>query len=54
MDSGISILLVEQDVMTALELAHRGYVLDRGRIAMSGPSNTLAKAPEVRAAYVGM
>ena len=52
--AGISILLVEQDVMTALDLAHRGYVLDRGRIAMSGESQTLAKAPEVREAYVGV
>jgi branched-chain amino acid transport system ATP-binding protein len=52
--AGISILLVEQDVMTALDLAHRGYVLDRGRITMSGESRTLAKAPEVREAYVGV
>ena len=52
--SGISILLVEQDVMTALELAHRGYVLDRGRISKSGFSSDLAKAPEIHAAYMGV
>jgi len=52
--SGISILLVEQDVMTALDLSHRGYVLDRGRVVMSGDARTLAAAPEVREAYVGM
>ncbi|MDE1570662.1 ABC transporter ATP-binding protein [Aquabacter sediminis] len=51
---GISILLVEQDVMTALELSHRGYVMDRGRVSMSGTSAVLAAAPEVREAYMGM
>lgn len=52
--SGIAVLLIEQDVMTALELAHRGYVLDRGRIAMSGRTAELADTPEVREAYMGM
>ena len=52
--AGISILLVEQDVITALELAHRGYVLDRGRVSMTGPSGDLARAPEVREAYMGI
>lgn len=51
--TGVSILFVEQDVMTALELAHRGYVIDRGHIAMSGSSSMLMTAPEVRAAYIG-
>jgi branched-chain amino acid transport system ATP-binding protein len=52
--SGVSILLVEQDVMTALELAHRGYVLDRGRISLTGRSDELAESPEVREAYMGV
>ncbi|WP_108662111.1 ABC transporter ATP-binding protein [Acuticoccus kandeliae] len=52
--TGISILLVEQDVMSALDLASRGYVLDRGRITMSGTSAELAAAPEVREAYMGV
>jgi len=51
--SGIAILLVEQDVMTALELAHRGYVLDRGRISITGTSAELRDAPAVREAYIG-
>jgi len=51
--AGTTILLVEQDVMTALELTGRGYVLDRGRITISGTSDDLAKAPEVREAYIG-
>ena len=51
--AGITILLVEQDVMTALEIAGRGYVLDRGRVSMSGASGDLAEAPEIHAAYIG-
>ena len=52
--SGVAILLVEQDVATALDLAHRAYVVDRGRIAMSGTARELADAPEVREAYMGI
>jgi len=51
--AGITILLIEQDVMAALEIAGRGFVLDRGRVIMSGPSAVLAEAPEVRQAYIG-
>ena len=51
--AGITILLIEQDVMAALEIASRGFVLDRGRVIMSGPSAVLAEAPEVREAYIG-
>ena len=52
--SGVSILLVEQDVMTALELADRGYVLDRGTVSTSGPALVLANSPQVREAYMGV
>jgi branched-chain amino acid transport system ATP-binding protein len=51
--SGVSILLVEQDVMTALELADRGYVLDRGRIVLADTSENLANDPVVQQAYLG-
>ncbi|WP_026380286.1 ABC transporter ATP-binding protein [Afifella pfennigii] len=51
--AGTTVLLIEQDVLTALEIASRGYVLDRGRVLMSGPSAVLAEAPEVREAYIG-
>jgi branched-chain amino acid transport system ATP-binding protein len=51
---GVSILLVEQDVMTALDLADRGYVVDRGKVSMSGTSKELGSAPEVREAYIGV
>jgi branched-chain amino acid transport system ATP-binding protein len=51
---GVAILLVEQDVMSALELAQRAYVIERGRITMSGQAATLASDPAVREAYMGL
>ena len=51
--TGVSILLVEQDVVTALELASYGFVLDRGRVSMHGPSHELLSNPTVREAYLG-
>ena len=53
-ETGISILLVEQDVMAAFELAGHGYVMDLGRITLSGPTRELAEAPSVREAYMGL
>lgn len=52
--SGVAILLVEQDVMDALELAHRGYVISRGRVTMSGDSKSLSTDPSVREAFMGL
>ena len=52
--AGQSILLVEQDVATALRLASTGFVLDTGRIVLSGPSAELAVNPNVREAYLGV
>lgn len=51
---GISILLVEQDVMTAFELAHRAYVIESGRVRMSGLTSELMVDPSVKAAYLGL
>jgi branched-chain amino acid transport system ATP-binding protein len=51
---GLSILLVEQDVATALRLATTGFVLDTGRIVLSGPTAELAVNPDVRQAYLGI
>jgi len=51
---GTSLLLVEQDVATALDLADRGYVLDQGRTTLSGPSDELQRNAAVRAAYLGL
>ena len=50
---GLAILLVEQNAHLALELAHRGYVLEHGRVVLSGPAKDLAENPQVRAAYLG-
>lgn len=52
--SGLSILLVEQDVATALKLAHRGFVIDTGRMVLSGPTSELARNDMVREAYLGV
>ena len=52
--SGVAILLVEQDVMNALELADRGYVVNHGRVSMSGSSTSLAADPAIREAYMGI
>ena len=50
---GVAILLIEQDVMNALELADRAYVFDRGRVVKSGNSADIARDPAVREAYMG-
>jgi branched-chain amino acid transport system ATP-binding protein len=52
--SGVAILLVEQDVLAALELADRAFVVDRGSVVLSGPAATLARDPGVREAYLGV
>jgi branched-chain amino acid transport system ATP-binding protein len=52
--SGVAILLVEQDVMNALELADRGYVVNRGQVSMSGASQALLADPTIREAYMGL
>ena len=51
---GTAVLLVEQDVVLALEIADRGYVLENGRIAMSGRAADLRQDPAVRKAYLGI
>ncbi|TYO97530.1 amino acid/amide ABC transporter ATP-binding protein 2 (HAAT family) [Geothermobacter ehrlichii] len=52
-EEGMTILLVEQNAKLALELAHRGYVLDTGTIAAEGTSEELLGNPEVKKAYLG-
>ncbi len=53
-DDGLTILVAEQQVPLALELAERAYVLDHGRITLSGTSDELAADPAVRQAYLGV
>ncbi len=50
---GVSILLVEQNVHASLALAHRGYILESGRVAAEGQGSTLLRDPHVRRAYLG-
>jgi branched-chain amino acid transport system ATP-binding protein len=52
--SGVAVLLVEQDVMNALELATRAYVIDQGRVTKAGLSASLASDPAIREAYMGI
>jgi branched-chain amino acid transport system ATP-binding protein len=51
--SGMAILLVEQNANYALEAAKRGYVLETGRVALTGDSAKLRDDPEVQRAYLG-
>ena len=51
---GVSILLVEQDVLRALDMADRGYVLENGRMSISGSSQELSNDCEIKKAYLGM
>jgi len=52
-EQGVTILLVEQNALLALELAHRGYVMESGQIALSGAAKDLLSNPAVREAYLG-
>jgi branched-chain amino acid transport system ATP-binding protein len=50
---GVTVLLVEQNASRALQLAHRGYVMESGLITLSGPAQDLLHDPKVREAYLG-
>lgn len=50
---GVTVLLVEQNVFHTLKLAHRGYVLENGAIALAGTGAELLDSPHVRRAYLG-
>ncbi len=52
-EAGATILLVEQNARLALEVAHRAYILETGRVVLSGKSHELRDHPQVRAAYLG-
>jgi len=51
---GISVLLVEQNVSMALEIASRGYVLEEGRVVAEGVANELLNSPQIQKAYLGI
>ena len=53
-DDGISVMLVEQDITKALACADRGYVIENGRIALSGTAQELSANEHVKKAYLGI
>jgi len=52
--TGVAIVMVEQDVQTALEFASRAYVLETGRVTLAGPAAQLLDDPQVKRAYLGV
>lgn len=51
---GMTVLLVEQNVSLALEISHRGYLLELGRIRLEGKREDLLNNPEVKKYYLGI
>ncbi|WP_428569156.1 MAG: ABC transporter ATP-binding protein [Solidesulfovibrio sp. DCME] len=51
---GVTVLLVEQNAQMALQIAHRGYVLETGALTLEGPAKDLLSDPKVRSAYLGL
>jgi branched-chain amino acid transport system ATP-binding protein len=51
---GTTILLVEQNAVASLKIAHRAYVLESGKIALSGAATDLLNDPRVREVYLGL
>jgi len=51
---GLTVLLVSQEIQETLSIAGRGYVLENGRIAMSGPAADLLADPRVKKSYLGL
>ncbi len=52
-ERGVTVLLVEQNARAALKVAHQAYVLETGRVVLSGPANELLQDERVRKAYLG-
>jgi branched-chain amino acid transport system ATP-binding protein len=52
--SGTTMLLVEQNLRAALEMADRAYVLQTGSIVASGPADQLSESADIRRAYLGL
>ncbi len=50
----LTVLLIEQNVADALEMAHRAYVVERGRVAKTGPGRELLQDPDIQRAYMGL
>jgi len=52
--SGMTLLLVEQNLAAALEIATRGYVIETGQVKLAGSAAELRSDPKIRAAYLGL
>jgi len=52
-EDGVTVFLVEQNAKMALRASARGYVMENGKIVLSGASDKLLENPKVRAAYLG-
>jgi branched-chain amino acid transport system ATP-binding protein len=52
--NGLTLLIVEQDVQSILEICDRGYVMETGRISLKGPASDLLQNDHVKAAYMGI
>jgi branched-chain amino acid transport system ATP-binding protein len=52
-EKGLTILLVEQNAVQALDVAHRGYIIETGKIALEGKASELRENPAVKEAYLG-
>jgi branched-chain amino acid transport system ATP-binding protein len=53
-ERGLTVLLVEQNVAVSLKISHRAYVLENGRVVMSGTGEALLRDDRVRQAYLGL
>jgi branched-chain amino acid transport system ATP-binding protein len=51
---GVTVLLVEQNVVQSLDIAHRAYVLENGAFSLSGPAREIAADPRLKQAYLGL
>jgi len=52
-DEGLAIFLVEQNVMQSLEISHRAYVIENGKVALQGLAETLIENPQLKKSYLG-
>ena len=52
-DTGVTVLFIEQNVQVALSISHRGYILESGRLVLSGESETLLKSDEIKRIFLG-
>jgi branched-chain amino acid transport system ATP-binding protein len=53
-EQGITVLFIEQNVELALSVAHRGYILESGRVLLHGPADALRASAEVRRVFLGL